>query len=91
MFQLQRLGSRKYKITVKNPLEREKKDHHNITINCEDNGSPAMNSENLFAIQVRDVNDEGPKLEKKYYKFFINENQDPKTLVGYINVTDPDL
>ena len=90
-FQLQSLGTKKYKVILKKPLDRETKDYHEIIISCQDKGTPRLHSENRFEIQVVDVNDVRPQFSRKIYKFSINENQKAKFPVGYINATDPDL
>lgn len=90
-FQLQNLGQKKYQVIVKNSLDREKEDHYDITITCQDEGSPPMRSKSKFTIQVLDVNDVKPQFSKKTFQFWIYENMQSKFPVGYINVTDPDL
>ncbi|CAE1230412.1 PCDHD2 [Acanthosepion pharaonis] len=90
-FQLQNLGTKKYQVIVKSPLDREEKDHHDITISCQDKGYPPLRSESKFSIQVMDVNDVRPQFSKKTLKFFIYENENPRIPVGYINATDTDL
>lgn len=90
-FQLQSQGVRKYKVILNSPVDRESEDHHDITISCQDKGSPPMNSERKFSIHVMDVNDVRPQFSKDTYKFRIQENQKSKIPVGFINATDPDL
>ena len=90
-FQLQSLGTKKYKVIVKNSLDRETKDHHEVSIACQDKGSPPLHSESNFSVQVMDVNDERPEFSKRTFKFLVYENQESKFPVGYINATDLDL
>lgn len=90
-FQLQTLGTKKYKVIIKNPLDREVQDHHDITISCQDKGMPPLHSESKFSIKVLDVNDVRPQFTERTLKFSIYENQRSKFPVGYINATDPDL
>lgn len=90
-FQLQSLGKKEWKVIVKKPLDRETEDHHELTIVCQDKGSPPLHSESKFSIQVLDVNDVQPQLLKETFKFWIYENQKPNFIVGSINATDPDL
>lgn len=89
-FQLQSLGTKKYKVVVKNPVDRETDDHHDITIICQDKGFPPLHSESKFSIQVTDVNDVQPQFSRDTFKFSIFENQKSKFHVGYINASDPD-
>ena len=90
-FLLQSIGVKKYKVTVKNPLDRETLDHYEITISCQDRGIPVLHSSNTFSIQVMDVNDIKPQFSRDTFKFSVNENQESKFPVGVINATDPDL
>ncbi|CAE1303417.1 PCDHD1 [Acanthosepion pharaonis] len=90
-FQLQSLGKKEYKVIVKNSVDRETEDHHEITINCQDRGSPPLHSESKFSILVIDVNDVRPQFSKETYRFQVYENQKSKIVVGSVNATDPDL
>lgn len=89
-FQLQSLGTKKYKIIIKKAVDREINDHHDIMISCQDRGYPPLRSESRFSIQVMDVNDEKPQFPKDTVKFWTYENQKPKSIIGSINATDPD-
>ncbi|GAB1604226.1 protocadherin beta-16-like isoform X2 [Argonauta hians] len=90
-FLLLDLGSKEYKITLKKPVDREKQDRYDISIFCEDKGSPSMKTERKFYIQVMDVNDVQPQFIKGTFKFLTYENGKANFPVGYINVTDHDL
>ena len=90
-FQLQNLGTKKYEVTLKKHLDREKEEHHDVVISCQDKGSPPLHSNSKFSIQVMDINDVEPQFTKDTFKFLIDENQNSRVTVGYINATDPDL
>lgn len=90
-FQLQNLGPKEYKVTINSPVDREREDHYDVTISCQDKGFPPLHSESKFSIQVMDINDVRPQFSKDTFKFWIYENQKSKFPVGYINATDPDL
>lgn len=90
-YKLESLGKKKYKIIVKNPVDRETEDHHDISIVCQDKGSPPLHSESRFSIKVMDANDVRPQFSKETFKFSIRENQRSNYPVGFINATDPDL
>ena len=90
-FQLQSLGPKKYEVTVKQRVDREKEEHHDIVISCHDKGSPPLHANSKFSIQVLDINDVEPQFTKDTFKFLIDENQNSRITVGYINATDPDL
>ena len=90
-FRLQKLRSKEYKVTLKHKVDREMQDHHDVTISCKDEGSPPQHSDSKFSIKVKDVNDVQPQFAKDTFKFSVFENESPKTPVGSINATDPDL
>ena len=90
-FQLRNMGTQKYQVIVKDYLDRESNEHHDIIINCQDKGTPPLKSKSKFSVQVTDVNDVEPQFAKQSFKFFIDENQRSKIPVGTINATDPDL
>ncbi|GAB1603637.1 protocadherin-17-like [Argonauta hians] len=90
-FQLLMLGSKEYKVNLKNPVDREQQDHYDITISCRDQGSPSLQSKRKFSIQVVDVNDVPPKFTKSTFKFLTYENKKANFPIGFINATDPDL
>ena len=90
-FRLQKLRSKEYKVTLKHKVDREMQDHHDVTISCKDEGSPPQHSDSKFSIKVKDVNDVQPQFAKDTFKFSVLENESPKTPVGSINATDPDL
>ncbi|GAB1603639.1 protocadherin beta-16 [Argonauta hians] len=89
-FQLLSLGSKEYKVIVKRAVDREKEDNYDITISCEDKGSPPLKTESKFSIQVQDVNDLKPLFSKQTFKFLTYENQKPNFPIGFINATDQD-
>ncbi|GAB1604325.1 protocadherin beta-15-like isoform X1 [Argonauta hians] len=89
--QLRSLGKNKYKIVVKNLINRETESYIESTIFCEDNGSPPMKTERKFSIQVEDVNDIQPQFTKSTFKFLTYENESPNFPVGFVNATDSDL
>ena len=90
-FRLENLGTKKYKVVLKSPLDRETKASHNITILCQDSGLPPLKSKSGFSIQVMDVNDVQPRFSQSQFEFWVHENQKSNFPVGFINVTDQDL
>ncbi|XP_029644879.1 protocadherin-17 isoform X1 [Octopus sinensis] len=90
-FQLLMLESKEYKVNLKDPVDREVQDHYDITISCEDQGSPSLETKRKFSIQVMDVNDVQPKFTKSTFKFLTYENKKANFPIGFINATDPDL
>ncbi|XP_014774839.1 protocadherin beta-13 isoform X3 [Octopus bimaculoides] len=90
-FQLQSRGIKKYKVVIKNRVDREIEKYINFTITCQDKGSPPLKTERKFSIQVIDVNDVQPQFTKDTFKFLTYENERPNFPVGFVNATDPDL
>ena len=90
-FRLLSLGTKKYKVVVKSPIDRETEDRHFITITCQDHGDPPQRSVSNFSVNVLDINDVRPEFSDRTYKFFVRENQKPKYPIGRINATDADL
>ena len=90
-FQLQNMGVKKYKVTVRNLIDRELRSFYEITIICRDKGSPPLQSEQKLSIRISDVNDVRPIFSQKTYTFQLYENQKPQIPIGIINATDPDL
>ncbi|CAI9732396.1 protocadherin beta-15-like isoform X2 [Octopus vulgaris] len=89
--QLRSLGKNKYKIVVKNLINRETESSIESTIICEDKGSPPLRTERQFSIQVKDVNDIQPQFTKDTFKFLTYENEEQNFPVGFVNATDEDL
>ncbi|CAI9733478.1 protocadherin beta-15-like isoform X2 [Octopus vulgaris] len=90
-FKLLSMGSKEYKIVMKSQVDREAEDHYDITLSCEDKGSPSRKVQKRFFLQVMDVNDVQPHFISDSFKFLTFENEKDKFPVGYINATDPDL
>ncbi|CAI9732408.1 putative protocadherin beta-18 [Octopus vulgaris] len=89
--QLQKLGRKKYKVVLKNPVDRESESYIDFMISCQDKGSPPLRTERKFNIQVTDVNDVQPQFTKDTFKFLTYENEKSNFPVGFINASDPDL
>ncbi|XP_036365144.1 protocadherin beta-15-like [Octopus sinensis] len=89
--QLRSLGKNKYKIVVKNLINRETESSIESTIICEDKGSPPLRTERKFSIQVKDVNDIQPQFTKDTFQFLTYENEEQNFPVGFVNATDEDL
>ncbi|XP_014772752.1 protocadherin gamma-B7 [Octopus bimaculoides] len=90
-FYLHNLGKKKYKIKVKNPIDRESKVSHNVTIACKDKGMPPLWVKSKFYIRVIDINDVPPRFSQKSFKFWTYENQNSNFPVGFVNASDPDM
>ncbi|XP_036364467.1 protocadherin beta-15-like isoform X3 [Octopus sinensis] len=90
-FTLQSLGQKRYKVSVKQTVDRESESRINFTITCSDRGTPSLKTEHEFSLKVTDVNDVKPQFTKETFKFLTYENEKSNFPVGFINATDPDL
>ncbi|CAI9732488.1 protocadherin gamma-A11-like isoform X4 [Octopus vulgaris] len=90
-FQLQNLDFKEYKVTLKKPVDREIKDHYEISISCQDKGLPPLRTKRKFSVQITDVNDVKPRFTKENFRFLVYENEKSNFPVGFINATDEDL
>ena len=71
-------------------FDRERKDRHDVTITCVDGGSPALTSNAVVRVRVRDSNDNSPRFSRELYEFRIDENCAVGTPVGVVSATDDD-
>ncbi|KAK2169068.1 hypothetical protein LSH36_12g06012 [Paralvinella palmiformis] len=71
-------------------LDREVQSIYQIRILAKDNGQTPQSVSTLLTIHVIDTNDEGPRFTNRHYVFRIYENQDPGTVVGFVEASDPD-
>ena len=90
-FQLRSLGAEKYKVVIKKPVDRETKKKHNVTISCQDRGSPSLRTESTFAIEVDDVNDNSPAFIKEDYYTAFSENNVLGLSVLQVSAKDSDI
>lgn len=68
-FQFYSLGLQEYKVTVKNLIDREEEGAYNITISCQDKGSPPLYAESKFSITVMNVGDVWLRFSKETHSF----------------------
>lgn len=76
---------------LKHMLDREVKDHYEVKVTATDHGSPALSSTAVISIMVQDENDHAPVFDQKLYKFTLEENNKPGTIVGQVKATDEDV
>ncbi|CAI9733427.1 protocadherin beta-16-like [Octopus vulgaris] len=90
-FQLVELGPKKFKVIIKNKVDRELNDYYDVTIICRDKGKPPLQTKDKFSVIITDVNDEHPKFSKKFYQFWTKENNQANISIGVLSATDADL
>lgn len=89
-FQLQRLEVNEYKVIVHKPLDRESQAQHDISVFCEDVGSPPLNSTQTFSAVVLDENDQYPQFSKPIYSVFFPENRNQGEVIIQVSASDHD-
>lgn len=68
-FQFYSLGLQDYKVTVKSLIDRGEEGAYNITISCQDKGSPPLYAESKFSITVMNVGDVWLRFSKETHCF----------------------
>ncbi|BFZ24445.1 hypothetical protein BsWGS_27484 [Bradybaena similaris] len=89
-FQLQLLETKRYKLMVAKPLDREANDSFTIEIICKDEGNPSLNATTSFVLNVFDVNDNAPEFVELSYTREIPENNLMDSTVLVVSASDLD-
>ncbi|XP_013393116.1 protein dachsous [Lingula anatina] len=79
-----------YLIIIKNPPDREIQPYHMLTITATDSGTPPLNANITFNLQVEDVNDNAPQFTAREYRADIKEIVSAGSFVIQVNATDQD-
>lgn len=77
-----------WKVYVKKPLDREKRDNYLLTITATDG---TFSSKAIVEVKVLDANDNSPVCEKTLYSDTIPEDVLPGKLIMQISATDADI
>ncbi|XP_048088522.1 protocadherin gamma-A3-like isoform X46 [Alosa alosa] len=83
-------GGKNVEMVLKTPLDREKKEHHYLTLTAIDGGSPQRSGTVKIHISVLDHNDNAPIINQAIYKTSVLENSAVATLVTTVSATDAD-
>ncbi|XP_063058934.1 protocadherin gamma-A12-like [Engraulis encrasicolus] len=83
-------GTKNVEMVLKNTLDREKKEHHYLTLTAVDGGSPQRSGTVKIHITVLDINDNAPVFNQAVYKASVAENSAIGTLVTTVRATDAD-
>lgn len=89
-FALQKSEVNEYKVIVTKPLDREKKSLYNVTVFCEDLGTPPINSTSSFNVSVIDENDHVPVFSSVHYKATLKENNNYGDVIVTVSAFDAD-
>ncbi|KAL3880766.1 hypothetical protein ACJMK2_032981, partial [Sinanodonta woodiana] len=90
-FGVDKLGENEYKVVVTKSLDREIADSHNISVVCQDSGSPPLNTSKTFTVFVQDENDNPPVFTKRVYFLTVEENNEVSVVIGSVSASDIDI
>ncbi len=83
-------GNKNVEMVLHSPLDREKKQQHNLILTALDGGKPQRSATVQINIIVLDVNDNAPVFSQSSYKTSVVENAPKTTIVTKISATDAD-
>lgn len=89
-FGFNQISSVTYEVVIKRQLDFELITSHNITIECEDNGTPKLKSENTLVVNVVDENDNPPVFTDDMEIVDITENNKVPEIITQVKATDKD-
>ncbi|WAQ99456.1 PC11Y-like protein [Mya arenaria] len=90
-FDLQKMGAKGYKVIVREELDREKQDLHQILVSCHDFGTPPLTASSSFLVSVTDINDCAPIFTQPVFTGTIPENHHEFRTFVQIIAFDEDL
>ena len=89
-FWLQEVSSSNYVVLVKSSLDYETVKSYQVTVSCQDQGSPSMSSNLSFTVNIMDDNDNAPKFVQRLYQAFVPENKPAGMRVAEVLAKDGD-
>ncbi|XP_061189251.1 protocadherin beta-9-like [Saccostrea echinata] len=90
-FALEAVQGKGYVVLIKSLLDRETKAIHNVTVTCEDQGTPKLMTSSHFLVHVQDENDHSPKFKQAIYFSAINENNAVGDFITQVLAIDDDF
>ena len=90
-FFLQHMYDSKYTIVTTTVLDREVRSRYDITITCQDLGTPTKITTKDIQVTVLDENDHSPVFTKQLYQVSIDENNEKNALITEVKATDEDV
>ena len=90
-FDLEAVQGKGYVVLIKAPLDRETKAVHNVTVTCQDQGTPVLMTNSHFLVHVQDENDHSPHFKKAIYFSAINENNAVGDFIVQVLAVDDDV
>jgi hypothetical protein len=65
-------------------------EHYILIVSASDAGEPALTATTTIYVNVKDVNDNPPEIEKSLYEITVDEDVDVGTSILKLRVTDKD-
>ncbi|XP_052121154.1 fat-like cadherin-related tumor suppressor homolog isoform X3 [Frankliniella occidentalis] len=78
-------------VTLAHHLDREEKDHYNLTVEASDQGTPQLKTRTHLYVKVLDVNDNPPEFVSKLYHALVPELSPIDTTVVKVMATSKDI
>ena len=91
LFSIKERRTDNYIIEVNGILNREQRDLHNVTVRCQDKGTPPMSSAESFLVRVTDYNDNKPVFENQNYVASVYENEPMEKVILQVSASDLDI
>lgn len=89
-FDIQQIDINRFKIYVNQPLNYERTKSQNITVHCQDNGSPPLPASTWFTVNLIDVNDNPPVFIQNSFSANIGEDMLIGESILEVSATDSD-
>ena len=84
-------GSGGFVVEIYKMLDRELSENINVTIECEDRGTPKLSARDWFIIKLLDANDNDPVFERQMYRGNITEKNRRGDRVLVVKAFDKDI
>ncbi|XP_041050265.1 protocadherin gamma-A11-like [Carcharodon carcharias] len=79
-----------YAVVTMSVIDRETNPEYNITVTCEDGGSPPLQTNKTIPVQVSDINDNAPRFTQPSFTMYVMENNAMGFSIGSVSAFDPD-
>ena len=89
-FSLQRYDDNEFKVIVSASLDRERHASHEVTVRCNDKGTPSLGNETTFTVKITDENDSEPRFMQQRYFANISENNEIGDSITSVSAYDFD-
>ncbi|CAG5117441.1 unnamed protein product, partial [Candidula unifasciata] len=90
-FELQALSANEYKVIVVRGLDREAEPVLEVSVACQDAGTPPLLGTVRFSVKVKDENDNPPYFSERVYQRSIPENNRPGQILLRVTAEDRDI